>query len=272
MVFDCIPFFNELDILEVRLNELAGVVDQFIILEAGETYGGTKKPYNLIRNWERFSAFHNQMTLICVPHLYPDCTNRVTGRMREANQRNAMMTALEPGARADDIIMLSDCDEIPSEEAVFRGIDMVRRYGIHRFKQHSYYYNVQTRVDYGHDFASRARIGTFAQVMECGSLYDFRMHQKGTCPGIENGGWHFSYFGGPAKIKDKVSALSPFLSEYKLFGDAQLEQDIRDRRDLHHRRCEMPEVFEDVSEPVLPAYLSTYRSKFPHFFRKAASV
>jgi beta-1,4-mannosyl-glycoprotein beta-1,4-N-acetylglucosaminyltransferase len=39
-VFDCFPFFNELDVLEIRLNEMNSVADYFVILESRETYGG----------------------------------------------------------------------------------------------------------------------------------------------------------------------------------------------------------------------------------------
>ena len=31
MVYDCFQFFNELDILKIRLNVLAPVVDRFVI-------------------------------------------------------------------------------------------------------------------------------------------------------------------------------------------------------------------------------------------------
>ena len=34
MIFDCFSFFNELDILEIRLNVLAPVVDKFVLVEA----------------------------------------------------------------------------------------------------------------------------------------------------------------------------------------------------------------------------------------------
>lgn len=271
MVFDCFPFFNELDVLEIRLNELSGVVDKFIILEAGETYGGQRKRFNLFEHWGRFREFHSKIHYIKLPALHPICEDRRTGRRREAFQRDAIWIPLMMrGVHMDDIVLFSDCDEIPSREAVQYYLDTDRT-GIRRFKQHSFYYNVQTLVDYGHDFASRARIGRVRDLKECGSMYEFRMFQKDTCPSIENGGWHFSYFGGPEKIKTKVAALSPFLSEYKLFGDEQLESDIRNRRDLHHRRCEMPEVFADVSMQ-LPAYLECNREKFSHFFKKAVAA
>ena len=43
MVYDCIPFFNELDILKLRLHILDPIVDQFVIEEATVTFSGEKK-------------------------------------------------------------------------------------------------------------------------------------------------------------------------------------------------------------------------------------
>ena len=43
MVYDCIPFFNELDILKLRLNILNPLVDKFIIEEATVTFSGEPK-------------------------------------------------------------------------------------------------------------------------------------------------------------------------------------------------------------------------------------
>ena len=44
MVYDCFQFFNELDILKIRLNVLSPVVDKFVISEATETFSGLPKP------------------------------------------------------------------------------------------------------------------------------------------------------------------------------------------------------------------------------------
>lgn len=277
MIFDIFPFFNELDILEIRLHEMSRLVDQFLIVESNETYGGQKKPLYLSEALDagRFSDFRDRIGLFTLDGLSPVCKDRTSGREREAYQRDMILPALVTyGPAADDTIIFSDCDEIPSARAVEEAVNGgLLSFGIHRLKQHSFYYNVNTCVDYGHDFASRARIGRFQDLEEAGSFYNFRMARKNTnVHAIENGGWHLSYFGGPERIKSKVAALSPFLSEYKLFGDDQLAKDIEARRDLHHRRCEMPEVFEHVPEPTLPDYLKTKKDRFAHFFKKAALV
>ena len=49
MIYDCFIFFNELDLLEIRLNELNDIVDKFVIVECTETFSKNKKPlyYNV---------------------------------------------------------------------------------------------------------------------------------------------------------------------------------------------------------------------------------
>lgn len=266
-VFDAFPFFNELDVLEIRLHELDPVVDRFIILESKETYGGQPKPLHLRENWDRFSKFHKKIEILTLPRLEPACTDRVSGRLREAYQRNQIWPALDTLASSEDVVIFSDCDEIPRGLAVDAYLLSGDR-SIRRLKQNSYYYSVNNLVDYGHDFASRARLGSWAEVQKnCATMYDFRMYQKNTCTAIECGGWHFGYFGGPKQIYTKVAASSPFLSEYKLFGAQQLTADVLTGTDLHHRRCELPERFEKRAsdDPTLPQYYLENRRRFHHF-------
>lgn len=283
-VYDLFPFFNELDVLEIRLHELAPVVDGFFICESGETYGGQQKPYILERhlNEPRFIQFKSMIHLLKLPKLFPPLVHtlhqntpgvkgadiRTAGRNREAYQRDAMLGPFLERLRPaqDDIIIFSDCDEIPSRAAVEKVIPFVHNSGIFRFKQRSFYYNVNTLVDYGRDVCSRARIGEVRDASAVGGLMNFRKFKVNEAREIENGGWHLSYFSGDlTKIREKVAALSPFLSEYKLFDTAK---DIAARKDLHRRPLgfsELPETYQFVDDDDLPSYYLANKEKFKHF-------
>jgi beta-1,4-mannosyl-glycoprotein beta-1,4-N-acetylglucosaminyltransferase len=285
-VFDCFPFFNELDVLEIRLHELNPVVDWFMVVESKQTYGGDPKPYRLTEALEqdpaRWEKFRDKIRILQLPWLEPDIPARkpkgldmrAAGRAREEFQRNALINLMGVHRPvAEDVIIFSDCDEIPSCFGVCSVMDVLESKGIHRFKQRSYYYNVNCLIDYGRDICSRARIGTYAQLEAVGGFFNFRMHKRNdpSLPAVSEGGWHFSYFGGDVdRIKEKVSALHPFLAEYKLFGDDALIQDIIDRKDLHHRHTKFTELPENFTycasdDPNLPHYYLRNRDRFKHF-------
>ena len=60
-VYDCFPFFNELELLEVRLGELYDHVDKFVIVECTETYRGKPKPLYYAENKNRFEKFSDKI-------------------------------------------------------------------------------------------------------------------------------------------------------------------------------------------------------------------
>ena len=49
MIYDCFTFYNELDLLEIRLNVLNDVVDRFVLVEMNKTHMGDDKPFTLYR-------------------------------------------------------------------------------------------------------------------------------------------------------------------------------------------------------------------------------
>lgn len=285
-VIDCFPFYNEFDLLEIRLHEMSKAAQLFVIVEAGETiYGAAPKPYNLESQWDRYKAFHKRMLYCKVPALYPPLPGRIdvytehgptqgeirsAGRAREGNQRDQLLPFLRDhvGAQADDIIVFSDCDEIPRGATVDAAIPLVQRHGIHRLKQRSFYYNVNCLVDYGRDVCSRARMGTFAQLEAAGGPQAFRMYGGDNCPAIEDGGWHMSFFGKLDQIQHKVAINAPGLIEYKEFGPRQLAKDILTGKDLLHRHpnfSTLPETFRFVDDNDLPQYYLEHKEKFKHF-------
>jgi hypothetical protein len=107
-IYQCFPFFNEYDLLELRLTECYDHTDYFVIAESNKTFTGNPKPYNLEENWDRFKQFQDKIIYVKVD----DMPNTDNPWLREYHQRNALIRGLT-NATDDDIIILSDCDEIP---------------------------------------------------------------------------------------------------------------------------------------------------------------
>ena len=66
MLYDTFPFFNELDLLEIRLHELASVVDRVVLVEATRTHSNLPKPLYYAENRARFAPFADKIIHIVV--------------------------------------------------------------------------------------------------------------------------------------------------------------------------------------------------------------
>lgn len=60
-IFDSFIFFNELDLLEIRLNILKDVVDYFVLTESPYTVSGNEKPLYYLENKDRFGSLNDKI-------------------------------------------------------------------------------------------------------------------------------------------------------------------------------------------------------------------
>ena len=111
-VIDCFPFFNELDLLEIRLNELKDVVDVFVLTEAPFTFTGREKPLFYQENKDRFKDFNIVAALFTDKNEYQMMERE--RRQKQYNLDYAFNNVFEPG----DAIIYSDIDEIPKADVV----------------------------------------------------------------------------------------------------------------------------------------------------------
>ncbi|MCR5675164.1 MAG: glycosyl transferase GT17 family protein [Lachnospiraceae bacterium] len=113
MVIDCFPFFNELDILRLRLAVLDPLVDRFVIEESAETFSGEARELLFEKNRDLFARYLPKITYIPV-------TERITGvttHERDYFQKNHLIKGLADAAD-DDILIFGDLDEIPDPETL----------------------------------------------------------------------------------------------------------------------------------------------------------
>ncbi len=105
--YDCFMYFNEADVLEIRLNELNDYVDYFVLVESSEGHRkGQKKPFYFEEEKERFSKFLDKIIHIKLDeHIDSD-----DGWARENWQRNQIMRGLVD-CEGEDLILISDVDE-----------------------------------------------------------------------------------------------------------------------------------------------------------------
>lgn len=127
MLFDCFSFFNELDLLDVRLHELHALVDYFVLVEARRTFQGEPKPLYFNENVDRFKSYSGKIIPIVVD--FPETSDAYAlntkpldaNWAREHYQRNQIAKGLIK-ATANDLIIVSDVDEILSATALRRAL------------------------------------------------------------------------------------------------------------------------------------------------------
>jgi hypothetical protein len=203
-VFDCFTFFNELDLLELRLNELHEKVDFFVLAEAPMTFKGQPKELIYNTNKARFQKFHDKIIHLVIDDL--PATDRAWDR--EHFQRNALRRGLTDAA-PNDMIIISDADEILSRAT----IDAIRKLdGFVQLNMPMFQYYMNLRENDGWN-------KVFSFSYEClAELPDFnwvRTSQQdafdqffGRNTKLFNTGWHFTYLGGAARIREKLTAFS----------------------------------------------------------------
>lgn len=137
-VYDCCIFWMENDLFEIRLNQHWNFVDKFIVVEAGETHTGTKKPFNFdnerFKPWaskivyQKFDSFEEEMSRH--PELIDSSTlsdrnssSNISFRhsedwARDSFQTNYLLKVLRDcNAQPNDIVHISCCDEITKQSA-----------------------------------------------------------------------------------------------------------------------------------------------------------
>jgi len=124
-IFDCFMYFDEEVVLDVRLNTLDQFVDYFVIVESKFTHRGDKRELKF--NHEKFKKFKDKIIYL----IYDETSNNIetvndkdgeavnsgkyilNAALRENGQRNYIQSGLKK-ADDDDIILISDVDEIPN--------------------------------------------------------------------------------------------------------------------------------------------------------------
>lgn len=274
MIIDAFTFFNELDLLEIRLETLNPVVDYFIIVESELTQTGLPKPlYFADRTTEpdRFAKFRAKILNVIIPAARCP-SNQGNLWAMENFQRNYIKKGLEHMNQhitpiADtDVVMISDVDEIPNPEKVLAA-SQTDGANLLAFDMtfHAYYANLIS--------PNKGWIGTVMTKMETLNVIepqDIR-NIKDSAPRTNNAGWHLSWLGGWEKAYIKLlSCIEPLdknevpsKEEFK----RKFEARIKDGGHFHLTINDdsVPLVIEN-SPTLLPPYLQDNRSKFSHLF------
>jgi beta-1,4-mannosyl-glycoprotein beta-1,4-N-acetylglucosaminyltransferase len=248
-IYDCFPFFNELDVLDIRFAEMYDVVDRFVIVEAAITHGNKPKPLYFQENLARYEKYLNKVTHIVVSE--DEFPARDSWSI-ERHQRDQIMRGLTD-CKDNDMIIISDADEIPRASKVYE-FDYSK--GIMGFQQTLYYYKLNCEAA---DKWNEAKIATYKNVKEktpCGIRY---WPTTGDSL-LKNGGWHFSYLADINGIKNKIEATAHQEYNTEEMKDlSRIEKVVNEGKDLYGRPLQYH--FVEVDE-TYPQYVLANLNKY----------
>lgn len=258
MIIDCFPFFNELDLLEVRLNELDDIVDFFVISEANLTFTAKPKPLYYNENKKRFAKFSHKI-LHTVVDDYPVKTLSNTWAMDYFQKQqgvNYLQNELKPAS--GDVIIFSDADEIPKASAIKKAV-LKNNWQRLALQMPLYYYYLNclcTTVKW-----------RFAQVVRFNGpvkLSSIRGKRSADSK-ITNAGWHFSYLGD---IQYKLDSFAhtefnrpPYNNKNNIKSCRQSGKDLFNRNNKYR--------FKFVSDlGYLPEYIRSNLNYFEKYIKR----
>jgi len=284
-IFDCFMYFDEDLILDLRLNLLNNYVDEFVIVESFYTHSGRRR--KLLFDIKKYKKFKNKINYIILedPPLDLDFINVnetensinskhiLNAVKRENLQRNTILNGLKL-ALPEDIIIISDLDEIPNlENNNIRNI----KNKIILFKQKFFYYKFNLKLNNFPWHGSKAckkknlispqwlrnvkdKIYPFWRL---DALFSRKKYQDIKI--IDNGGWHFSNIKTPADIEKK---LKNYLHhrEYELnpIGEEKISKIIKEKKPIYNLRADMRSNKFDLSEKLVVSDIS----ELPYYMQK----
>jgi len=261
MIYDCFAFFNELDLLEIRLQELDSVVDQFVLVEATRTFQKKEKPLYFELNKKRFEKYLPKIKHIIVDE-YPNFFThwRIPKTWDYDNHQKEQILLGLKDCKADDLIIVSDLDEIPKAEKV---LEYKNSNGIRIFRQKLYYYYLNCMVvDFPEPVEWYQDYKPWNGTVMCEYKYihtiketrDFKDQKRSDFTYINDGGWHYSYLGGTAKVLEKIESYAHKEFNKPEYKDlAKIEQMMKDGKDLFGRnlKTKFVNIDEDAPKCVL---------------------
>lgn len=163
-IYDCITYFDEDLLLNFRLNCLNKYVDKFVIVECLYSHRGVKKGFNL--DLKKFKKFKDKIIYIRV-NQKPLNLNHIkksddkntliskhilNGYIWDHFQRNKILEGIKD-SRPNDIIMISDLDEIPN----LKNINFLKiKKKLIFFRQKILFYKFNLHYKYKFWFGTRA--------------------------------------------------------------------------------------------------------------------
>jgi len=291
-IFDCTTFYNEKMMMDVRFNVLSQYVSKFIVVESTFSHSGKKKKLNFnIDDYPKFKdkiiylvIDHEPMELIKKKNLELDSVSKRLNSLKRIEQSYNYMTKGIKDASNDDLIMLSDNDEIPDLSKL--NLDKIQNNFV-IFEQLFFYYKFNLLYDrmswYGTKACKKKKLKKFSTLRNIkNKKYPFwridtifsDTKQKNVRI-IKNGGWHFTNLKTPDELFEKLSNFGHHDEFEKLNITIESLKDKINKKEVFYNHFADKEIknkwsdsykLKKIDNSFLPKYLNDNHEKFNEWF------
>lgn len=272
-IYDCFPFYNELDLLELRLATLYDHIDHFVLVEATTTFQSKPKELFFENNKERYAKYMDKIIHVVVD----DAPGDPDAWVNDIFQRNSIMRGIE-GADLEDIIIVEDADEILRPEIV----DHMRanpkdimgfRVPYFNFK---FNYMLVNNVESYHVWSVACK-RKFLEQPDAFRANRFQLttlpmnYEDETIRMYEHAGWHFTYLGDTEFVKNKIRSFA----HTELNNDGilnNIDVDAMMQRGVGFNPAD-PRPFVPVAmDDYMPEYLLKNQDNYKHYIIEGVDV
>ena len=289
-IYDCFMYFDEDLLLDIRLNTLNKFVKKFVITEATYTHNGNKKELRFDIN--KFKKFKDKITYLIVDRQPENILDLVDGENREKRGEKLILNGMARDyfqrenlsrglvdAAGDDLILVSDLDEIPNLEDIdFTNI----KNNILIFEQKMFYYKLNlfyqdytwlgTKATKKKNFKSPQWIrnikGKNYPKWRIDTLISSKKYSNLVF--IKNGGWHFTCLRSPEELEKK---LLNFAHHYEFEESGlninDLKKLIEEKRVMYDHNIDQKgykwsgkSILKNIDVKFLPDHISSNLKKY----------
>lgn len=273
-VYDCFTYNGEFEVLQIRLHELREVVDVFVIVEATCTFAGDAKALTLELAAPELAEFADRIRYVVVEDMPDDPPGLQAEDVecdwlndppktgfwhREKYQRNQIMRGIGD-AHPDDLILISDADEIPCADAVRYMLQQPPNQVFGLLLWLYYFYANYRNVEGAESrtvWSVAAPRHWFVQATPDQLRLGVRTGQVPAMH-LQDAGWHFSYLGmSEARIRQKIAGFAhQEYNDAEFLAGVDVGAIIASGMDLYRRSGYLWEV---VNESEAPAWMRSQK-------------
>ena len=269
MIVDCFLFFQELNILEIRLEYLCDTVDKFIIVEASESFSGKKKEFLFEKNISRFEKYLDKIFYFKIRDQNKDYESLISNLDKEKDliykkikvmlenhkhynkkilpfvldsyHRECLHIPMSMICRDNDYIILSDLDEIPNKYFIKSIKNKKYKFPIvMRQKEFKYFLNLYSNNNWQGSIIEKYK------KLKNKSLNSLRLDSS-SFNSYDPGGYHFTSIGGIELLRNKLENWGH--QEFNLnIVKKNLKRNILSGRDIFYRLGENRNQIIDIKD------------------------